>query len=130
MVVKGGAVLERLARCTHAAAGQDRHADQRPPVGVGGHPGGTGSRAEILRLAASLDQVSGHVLAGAVVAAAARRGCELVLPERRAEVPGQGIRGLVDGHQVAVGKAGLGRGDAACPDGPRWRAAGPGWTAH
>ena len=59
-----------------------------------------------MRLAASLDQVSGHVLASAVVGAAAGRGCELVLPQQVEEVPGQGIRGMVDGHRVAVGKAG------------------------
>ena len=29
-----------------------------------------------------------------------------MLPQQVEEVPGQGIRGLVDGHQVAVGKAG------------------------
>ena len=35
--------------------------------------GGTVDADELLRLAASLDQVSPHVLAGAVVGAAARR---------------------------------------------------------
>jgi len=40
-----------------------------------------------------------------VVSAAARRGCQLVLPQQVEEVPGQGIRGIVDGHRVAVGKA-------------------------
>ena len=60
---------------------------------------------EVLRLAASLDQVSRHVLASAVVRAAAERECELVLPEQVDEVPGQGIRGVVAGRRVAVGKA-------------------------
>jgi soluble P-type ATPase len=46
-----------------------------------------------------------HVLAGAVVAAAAERGCRLVLPQQVEEVPGQGIRGTVGAHRVAVGKA-------------------------
>ena len=38
---------------------------------------------ELLRLAASLDQVSPHVLAGAVVSAAARRELALEMPRRR-----------------------------------------------
>ena len=62
--------------------------------------------AEVLRSAASLDQVSEHVLASAIVSAAAERGYDLTLPEQVEEVPGQGIRGMVAGHQVAVGKAG------------------------
>jgi soluble P-type ATPase len=59
----------------------------------------------VLRLAACLDQMSGHVLATAVVDAAARRGLALALPSDVHEVAGQGIRGIVAGHQVAVGKA-------------------------
>jgi len=62
---------------------------------------------EVLRLAASLDQVSGHVLAAAVVRAALARNYRLALPARTEEVPGHGIRGTVDGHQVAVGTAGF-----------------------
>jgi hypothetical protein len=34
-----------------------------------------------------------------------RRGCGLVLPHQAEEVPGRGVRGLVDDHQVAVGEA-------------------------
>ncbi len=44
-------------------------------------PAGPLASRDVLCLAASLDQVSRHVLAGTVVAAAARQ-CELVLPER------------------------------------------------
>ena len=61
---------------------------------------------DVLRYAASLDQVSPHVLAAAVVRAARARGLALSLPEDVEEVPGHGIRGRVDGHRVAVGKAG------------------------
>ena len=60
---------------------------------------------EILRLAASVDQVSGHVLAGAVVRAAAERKCQLLLPGNVTEVAGQGITGTVSGRHVALGRA-------------------------
>jgi soluble P-type ATPase len=59
----------------------------------------------LLWFAASLDQVSQHVLAAAVVLAALQRGCELTLPSDVSEQPGEGIRGIVAGHAVAVGKA-------------------------
>src|SRR5262249_18568814 len=70
-------------------------------IPAGGHEPG-----EILRLAGSLDQVSVHVLAGAVTEAAAARCGRRELPERVEEVPGQGIRGTVGSHRVAVGRAG------------------------
>ena len=60
-------------------------------------------RAETLRLAASLDQLSAHSLADALVHAARRRGLTLSFPEGVAEGAGQGAEGLVDGRRVAVG---------------------------
>jgi heavy metal translocating P-type ATPase len=105
VVVKGGAVLERLARCTTLLIDKTGtlttgHASLAAIIPAGPLPAG-----DVLCLAASLDQVSQHVLASAVVAAARQRGCELTLPDRVEEVPGQGIRGVVAGHCVAVGKA-------------------------
>lgn len=58
---------------------------------------------ELLRLAASLDQVSVHVSARAIVSEARRRGLALALPERVQETPGAGLCGEVNGHTVAVG---------------------------
>ncbi len=106
VVVKGGGVLERLARCTTLLLDKTGTLTSGHPALAGILAAGQLPAAEILRLAASLDQVSQHVLAGAVVSAAMRRGCELALPEKAEEVPGQGIRGIVDGRQVAVGRAG------------------------
>lgn len=65
---------------------------------------------ELLRLAASVDRLSAHVLGEALVTAAARDGLELTLPTDVREQPGQGIEGVIDGHRVAVGsRAFLGR---------------------
>ena len=58
---------------------------------------------EMLRLAASVDQLSAHVLAEALVHGAEGRGIELEFPEEVVEEPGQGIEGEVGGHRVAVG---------------------------
>ncbi|HKH79414.1 MAG TPA: heavy metal translocating P-type ATPase [Solirubrobacteraceae bacterium] len=58
---------------------------------------------ELLRLAASVDRMSAHVLGDALVHAAAEAGLTLDMPARVREEPGQGIEGALDGHSVAVG---------------------------
>jgi hypothetical protein len=60
---------------------------------------------DILALAASLDQASGHVLAAAVVRAATEHGCPLVQPADVTEQPGQGIAGTVGGRSVRQRRA-------------------------
>ena len=62
------------------------------------------SESEVLRLAASLEQGSEHPVAGAVVAAAQGRGLKLALPTDVQAVPGQGIKGNVEGVDVLAGK--------------------------
>jgi soluble P-type ATPase len=66
---------------------------------------GSDEPSEVLRLAASLDQLSPHVLATAIVAAARSRGLELSFPANVHEEHGAGIRGTVDGRVVELGKA-------------------------
>ena len=50
--------------------------------------------ADVLRLAASVDQISPHVLAGSVVRAARQRGLVLELPIDAEEITGHGVRGI------------------------------------
>ncbi len=106
VVVKGGGALERLA------AGRVLLFDKtgtltrgRPTVtGVVSAPDGV-DPDEMLRLAASLDQLSPHVLADSVVAAARERKLELTEPDTVVEEHGYGIRGSVAGVEVRIGKA-------------------------
>ena len=58
---------------------------------------------ELLRLAASVDRYSAHVLGEALVRAADESKLTLSTPEAVSEEPGQGIRGVVDGRSVGVG---------------------------
>lgn len=60
--------------------------------------------AEVLRLAASLDQYSPHVLAQAIVDTARERKLELSVPTDVTEEPGRGATGTVDGHHVSIGR--------------------------
>ncbi|HVX46748.1 MAG TPA: heavy metal translocating P-type ATPase [Mycobacteriales bacterium] len=60
---------------------------------------------EVLRLAASVEQVSSHVLAEAVVREARSRRLELAPPQRVKEIPGRGVSGVVEGISVTVGRS-------------------------
>ncbi|MFZ0808850.1 MAG: heavy metal translocating P-type ATPase [Candidatus Sulfotelmatobacter sp.] len=62
---------------------------------------------ELLRLAASLERASEHPLAAAIVEAAAQRNLKLSQPQDFQTIPGRGIRGMVDGHAVAIGNPNL-----------------------
>jgi P-type Cu+ transporter len=62
---------------------------------------------ELLRLAAGLEQASEHPLAAAVVASARERGVVPVRASAFSAVPGKGVRGTVEGRQVALGNAAL-----------------------
>jgi len=60
---------------------------------------------ELLRVAASLDQMSQHATAQAIVAEARSRGLALDVPAGITEAPGEGVAGSVRGHDVAIGSA-------------------------
>jgi Cu+-exporting ATPase len=67
-------------------------------LGVAGH-----SDAEVLRLAASLDQGSEHPLAAAIVAAARQQGLVLEKPAQFDSASGIGVHGVVGGRVLALG---------------------------
>ena len=114
IVVKGGAALETLARA------EALYFDKTGTLTMGAPRLGrvlvfdtATSENEVLRMAASLEQMSSHVLATALLRAAAERGVPLSLPESVEELPGLGLRGLVEGQEVRLGSFGWIRGDAA-----------------
>lgn len=105
VVVKSGGVLERLARCTTLLFDKTGTLTSGRPVLVEVVTSGDIPPEDLVAMAGSLDQISPHVLATAVVHAALERRATLALPEEVDEVPGRGIRGMVGGHWVALGKA-------------------------
>jgi heavy metal translocating P-type ATPase len=113
IIVKGGGALETLARAKvlildktgTLTSGVPQLSDIEAFSDLDPDPGGNPGPDELLGLAASLDQVSPHVLAAALVRAARERGIELVFPTDVHERHGAGIEGVVDGHRVALGKA-------------------------
>ncbi len=105
VIVKGGAALERLSRCTTLLVDKTGTLTEGRPRLSGIYVAEGCDPDEILRLAGSLDQVSPHVLAHSVVSAAKERALALHAPSQSVETPGEGVRGLVDGYQVAIGQA-------------------------
>ncbi len=104
VVVRSGGALENLGRAqTMVLDKTGTLTAGRPAVTeVAAAPGRTA--AGVLRMAASADQLSPHVLAEAVVAEARRRGLALSLPDEVEEEPGRGVTAAVDGVRVRVGK--------------------------
>jgi len=60
--------------------------------------------SEVLRLAASVERLSEHPLASAIVAGALERKLALSKADRFEAIPGEGVAATVDGHRVWVGK--------------------------
>src|SRR3974390_2931154 len=65
------------------------------------------SEADVLRLTASLERGSEHPLGEAIVKGADARGLKLSEAEGFAAIPGHGVSGRIDGHDVLFGNAKL-----------------------
>lgn len=103
VVVKGASVVERLGRVRTVLLDKTGTLTLGTPRLARTEADGDGREA--LRLAASLDQLSAHPLAAALVRAAAEQGLELSFPSDVREAPGEGVVGVVDGRRVAIGAA-------------------------
>ncbi len=103
VLVKGGPVLETLARASVLVIDKTGTLTLGRASLVDIQASGHRRPDDILRLAASLDQASGHVIAASLVEAAHLRGLDLSMPSHAKEVGGAGIVGVVDGHKVIVG---------------------------
>ena len=103
ILVKGGGALEALARAHTVLF------DKTGTLTIGGArllsidvaPGEAPD--EVLRLGASLEQASHHVLAAAIVEAAQSRGLILRMPQDVHESMGSGLRGMIEGKSVSAG---------------------------
>ncbi len=71
--------------------------DQQPRPGV--------SAGELLQTAASLEKLSEHPLAKAIVEQAERQGMEFLPVSDFVQIPGQGIRGRVNGRDCLAGNS-------------------------
>ncbi|WP_194410994.1 heavy metal translocating P-type ATPase [Microbacterium cremeum] len=104
VIVKGGAVIEQLARVRSAAFDKTGTLTEGQPdlVDVRAAPGFEAD--DVLALAASAEQYSTHVLAAGIRRAADGRGLSLLPVHDASEVATNGVAATVDGRRVVVGK--------------------------
>jgi len=104
VIVKGGAVIEQLARARSAAFDKTGTLTEGRPQLVAVQAADGLSADDVLRLAAAVERYSGHVLAAGIVRAAEARGMTLPPCEDAEEHATNGVTGTVAGHRVTVGK--------------------------
>ncbi|BAT78029.1 hypothetical protein VIGAN_02065800 [Vigna angularis var. angularis] len=102
LLIRGGDVLERLARINYIALDKTGTLTKGKPVvsAIGSiHYG----ESEILRIAAAVEKTASHPIAKAIINKA--ESLELILPvtKRQLVEPGFGTLAEVDGHLIAVG---------------------------
>ena len=104
VLVRGGGALESLGHATTLVMDKTGTLTAGRPrvVEVVAAPGR--EVTAVLRVAASVDQMSPHVLAEAIVTEALDRRLDLLAPSDVTEQAGRGVRGTVDGRRVEVGK--------------------------
>ena len=105
VVIRSGGALENLGHATTLVMDKTGTLTMGRPVVVDVVAAPGREPTEILRLAASSDQFSPHVLAEAIVTEALTRGLQLVLPTDVVEQPGRGVTASIDDHRVQVGKS-------------------------
>jgi heavy metal translocating P-type ATPase len=105
IVVKSGTTLEQLSRVKSVAFDKTGTLTHGIPEVVGLEPADGFGAQDLLSLAASVEQYSGHVLAAALLEYAKARSGVVIRPaEQATEVTASGMTAVVDGQVVAVGK--------------------------
>ncbi len=104
IIVKGGAVIEQLARVRSAAFDKTGTLTEGRPDLVAVVPAPGFDEEELLTMAASAEQYSSHVLADGIRRAAAGRGIRLLSAVEANEVATNGVTAQIDGRTVVVGK--------------------------
>jgi heavy metal translocating P-type ATPase len=116
VIVKGAGAIETLGHARTVLFDKTGTLTVGIPAVRDVVPAGRLAPGELLRLAASLDQMSTHPLGHALVGAADEAGLTLSTPTEVREDPGQGIQGDVDGQRVALGSRAYVRAAGASAD--------------
>ena len=117
IVVKHGGAFEQLAGVTAVVFDKTGTLTVGTPMVSGVMPVAGFAHSDVLRLAASVERGSGHLLARSVVEAAERRGLVLQPATHVHDSPGLGVSGEVGGWRVCVGARSFVEGCVAAPHG-------------
>ena len=104
VVIRSGGALENLGHATTLMMDKTGTLTMGRPAVIEILTAPGRNATEVLRLAASVDQLSPHVLAEAIVTEALARSLRLSLPSDVIEEPGRGAIATIDDHVVRVGK--------------------------
>jgi P-type Cu+ transporter len=107
ILIKGGEALEMAHRIDTVVLDKTGTVTVGRPRVTAVLPAEGFTEVELLRLAASAERYSEHLLGKAVVEAAAGRGIALSEAGGFAALSGHGVRALVAGREVVVGKPGI-----------------------
>lgn len=110
LLIKGGEALQRAGDVTLVALDKTGTVTEGEPSVTEvlvDRAGPLRDEAELLRLAASLESVSEHPLADAIVRHARARGVAIEPPREFVAMPGRGVRATVGGTPVLIGNDGL-----------------------
>ena len=107
VLIKNAEALELLEKVDTLVVDKTGTLTEGNPQLVSVEVTGGWSDVELLRLAASLEQGSEHIIATAIVSAAAERGLRLSGVNEFRSITGKGIVGVVDGRFLAIGNSGL-----------------------
>jgi Cu+-exporting ATPase len=105
VLIKNAEALERFAKVDTLIVDKTGTLTVGKPKLVAVLPEAGHEESEVLRLAASLERGSEHPLAEAIVEGANERGSDFGTVEDFEAVTGKGVKGRVDGKQVALGNA-------------------------
>jgi Cu+-exporting ATPase len=105
VLIKNAEALERFAKVDTLIVDKTGTLTVGKPRLVAVLPETGHDEHEVLRLAASLERGSEHPLAEAIVEGANERGSDFGTVEDFEAVTGKGVKGRVDGKQVALGNA-------------------------
>ena len=117
IVVKHGGAFEQLAGVTAVVFDKTGTLTVGTPRVSGVMPVAGFAHADVLRLAASVERGSGHLLARSVVDAAEQRRLVLQPAAQVQDSPGRGVSGEVGGWHVCVGARSFVEGCVASPGG-------------
>jgi Cu+-exporting ATPase len=107
VLIKSAEALERLESVTVLVVDKTGTLTEGHPKVTSVVPVGDVTEADILHFAASLERLSEHPLAAAILAAAKERGIELPAATNFTSITGKGITGEVDHRRVVLGNATL-----------------------
>lgn len=120
LLMKGGAVIEAVARTTHVAFDKTGTLTQGRPR-VTDVIALSGSEAELLARAAGVESGASHPLGRAICAMTEERGIDAAMTSAAKALPGKGAEAVIDGRAISVGSPRLAEERSAMTDAVRAR---------